>query len=80
MTYYFTSDNGDVSFPVQCRVDEEFVNSRNYQVAPDGDFTLELNSDNSTLDYNLVKKIQVKISGSYIPFQDKKRFISPILY
>ena len=61
-------------------MDEEFSNN-NYKASPDGVYAFELKTDSSALDYDLVKKLHVKMSGSYIPFKNKKlKSIAPIIY
>ena len=83
--FMLTSDNftqtisgeGDHIFSEKCQVDHEFTNS-NYQTSPDGDFAFKLRNDESTLDFNQVKKLMVWIHGSYIPFKEKKQNFSKI--
>ena len=53
-------------------MDHDFTNS-NYQTSPDGDFAFKLRNDESTLDFNQVKKLMIWIHGSYIPFKEKKQ-------
>ena len=66
--------DGDQTFSEKCQVDTEFSNN-NYKTSPDGDFTFKLRNDQTQLDYNKVKKLWVWISGSYIPFREKKQYL-----
>jgi hypothetical protein len=59
-----------VDFINACEVADEF-SSTNYQPAPDGFFTFQLINGHDTVDYDLIHKMKIEFSGSFIPFRTK---------
>ena len=77
-TFYRSEYDENEHFVEECDVAEEFT-SNMFQPSPDGDYIFKLHDPSQMVPLDNLDKLIIEISGSLIPFENKKNHILPTI-